>query len=210
MLWTVWWSMILFPLYFGYTGSDGGASLFRFTAWILGLPSVYFAANLAAKLDIKWIPRLHFIHTIMFFPLFILLTFSFTIGENRFEPIAIVLTLAIFSITVIFENIAGLLEQRIFLDAVPDKNRNSIYSLVPTMILIASAPMAIIGGYLIVNFGVPVTLICLGLLGLVASTFSFIAIHLMTADKPAIPDEPKVRIAGVPSDEPKVPAQVPG
>ncbi|MHA2271360.1 MAG: MFS transporter [Candidatus Hodarchaeales archaeon] len=210
MLWTVWWTMILFPLYFGYTGSDGGASLFRFTAWILGLPSVYFAANLAAKLDIKWIPRLHFIHTLMFFPLFILLTFSFPIGENRFEPIAIALTLTIFSITVIFENIAGLLEQRIFLDAVPDKNRNSVYSLVPTMILIASAPMVIIGGYLIVNFGVPLTLICMGLLALVASAFSFIAIHLMAAEKPTIPDEPKVQIAGVPSDEPKVPAQVPG
>ncbi|MFX0067149.1 MAG: hypothetical protein ACFFC7_33885, partial [Candidatus Hermodarchaeota archaeon] len=34
-LWSIWGQMILLPMYYGYTGSDMGASLFRFAAWIL-------------------------------------------------------------------------------------------------------------------------------------------------------------------------------
>ncbi|MFQ5978889.1 MAG: MFS transporter [Candidatus Heimdallarchaeota archaeon] len=210
MLWTIWGAMILFPLYFGYTGSDGGASIFRFTAWIIGLPTVYFAANIASKLEIKWIPRLHFVHALLFFPLFIILTFFFPIDVNRLELLPIVLTIGIFGITVIFENIAGILEQRIFLDAIPDKNRNSVYSLVPTMVRIFSAPAVIIGGYLIVTWGVPAALVCMGLFSLVGSTFSFIAIHLMQSDKPALPEGPKLDVASTPSEQGPVPAQTPG
>lgn len=210
MLWAIWGAMILFPLYFGYTGSDSGASVFRFTAWIIGLPTVYFAANIASKVEIKWIPRLRFVHSLLFFPLFIVLTLLFPIDVNRLELLAIVLTIGIFGVTVIFENIAGILEQRIFLDAIPDKNRNSVYSLVPTMARLFSIPAVIIGGYLIITWGVPATLLCMGLFSLVGSAFSFIAIHLMQPDKPALPEGPKLEATRAPSEQSPDPAQTPG
>lgn len=182
IVWTIWGSMILYPLYFGYTGSDSGASLFRFVVWFIGLPSMFLAANLGSKLEIKWIPRLYFIFSILFFPLFMLLTTAFPIENNEFNPIAIVLTILIFLSTIIFLDVSTLLEQRIFLDFVPDENRNSVYSLVPTLSRIISAPASVIGGIFLLNEGVPSTLSFLGLIGLIGSTLYLIAIHFMPSE----------------------------
>lgn len=204
MIWQVWGPMILYPLYFGYSGSDGGASLFRFTVWMVGLPGAFWAANLAARLDIKWIPRLQFFFTLLFFPLFVLLTFTFPVENNQFNPLAIVLTIVIFGSTIFMLNTAGLLEQRIFLDAVPDANRNSVYSLVPTLVRLAGIPAVIIGGFLIVNLGTPFTILCLGLTSLIGSIFSYLAIRLMTSETP------DVQLPEMPAQEESPTGPVPG
>ncbi|MHA2273998.1 MAG: MFS transporter [Candidatus Hodarchaeales archaeon] len=186
IVWTVWGNMILYPLYFGYTGSDSGASLFRFTVWMVGLPGAFWASNLAARLDIKWIPRLQFLFTILFFPLFIMLTLLFPIEKNIFNIFAIVGTIFCFQTTIFMLNTSGLLQQRLFLDAIPDENRNSFYSLIPTLILLSGAPAVIIGGFLIIQAGISFTIFCLGLAALVGSIFSYIAIGIMTADVPEL------------------------
>ena len=189
IVWTIWATMILFPLYFGYTGSDDGASLFRFVVWFIGIPSMFLAAHLGSKLEIKWIPRLYFIFSIMFFPLFMFLTTAFPIENNQFNPTAIVITILIFLSTVIFLDIATLLEQRIFLDFIPDENRNSVYSLVPTLARLLSAPTTVLGGIFLMELGIPSTISLLGLIGLISSTFYLIAIHFLSADRvdPGIP-----------------------
>jgi MFS family permease len=201
MLWTVWGPMVLYPLYFGYTGSDGGASLFRFTVWIIGLPGAYWAANLATRLDIRWIPRLQFLFTIAFFPLFVLLTLTFSVERNQLDPLAILCTIVFFGTTIFMLNAAGILQQRLFLDAVPDENRNSFYSLIPTVILLSGVPAVIVGGQLIIHYGVPVTIFCLGLTALVGSIIAYIAIGIMTKEVPEL-ELPPIEMVEVPKEIP--------
>ncbi|MHA1449638.1 MAG: MFS transporter, partial [Candidatus Hodarchaeales archaeon] len=88
--WMIWAQMILLPMYFGYTGSDGLASLYRFSIFIALIPIAGIAANFAAKLNIKWHPVLLAIHTGVFFTGMIFITALFPF-KNRFEPVALIL-----------------------------------------------------------------------------------------------------------------------
>lgn len=181
VVWAIWGRMILFPLYFGYTGTDAGAGILRFIAWIIGIPVLYFAANLAARLNIKWYPRIYFIFSILFFASFMLLT-AWIPPEDTFEPIAFVLMITILGSIMIFFYIAEILERRIFLDLIPDRNRSSVYSLRPTLVLLAKAPGVVIGGLFLTKLGIPLTMGILGLFGLFATMFFYIAIRLLPGE----------------------------
>ncbi|MHA2297658.1 MAG: MFS transporter [Candidatus Hodarchaeales archaeon] len=178
-LWTVWNEMILFPIYFGYTGSDGGAGLFRFIVRIAGIFMTGLAATYAAKLTTKWQPRLIVIHSILFFSSFILITSWFPItgfpNSGSLEPTAIILTFFVLVGITILIKVTRILEQRIYLDLVPDQNRNAVYSLIPTLVLLVSVPTVIISGQLLEDYGLTSTLVFLLLLGLVSTVFFFLA-----------------------------------
>ncbi len=178
IIWTIWGAMILFPLYFGYTGSDAGASAFRFGIWMLGLIPIFYSANLAAKLDTNWIPWLHLLHTYVFFVFFITLTVVFPFTDE-FELIPILLTTIFFSFSGIFIYTTNILEQRILLDLIPDENRNSIYSLIPTLIRIGSAPTIFIAGIMITEIGLPSTLIFLFILSSLGVILYFFALIIL-------------------------------
>ncbi|MFX0090219.1 MAG: MFS transporter [Candidatus Hodarchaeota archaeon] len=184
-IWTIWGNMILLPLYFGYTGSDGGASLLRFIIWVIGVPIAALAANLGSKLGIEWLPRLQFLHTLCFFSSFMLLFTWFPIYileqpiTGTFEPIAIILTIIILTFTPLIFYTANIIQQRIFFDLVPDQNRNSVYSLIPTLVLIINAPSALIGGQFLDIFGLTSTLFFLAFLGVLYPMFFYISIRLI-------------------------------
>lgn len=185
---SIYGEMILFPLYFCYTGSDAGASILRSTIWIVGMPITGLATSFGTRLDIKWYPRLNFAHVISLIGSFILLTILFPINirsqplKGNFEPIAIIITFVIVSLTWIFSFTASLLYRRMFLDLIPDQNRNSVYSLIPTLALIISAPAVVIGGQLLDSFGLTATLSFLGLLGIIASISFYISIQLLPSN----------------------------
>lgn len=181
VVWAIWAEMILFPLYFGYTGTDAGASVLRFIAWIIGIPVLYFAANFATRLNIKWYPRVYFIFSVLFFSSFMLLT-AWIPPEDEFEPIAFVLTIAILGSIIMLLYIAEILERRLFLDLIPDRNRSSVYSLRPTLVLLVRAPGVVIGGLLLTNLGISQTVGILGLLGILATVFFYIAIRLLPGE----------------------------
>lgn len=187
----IWVEMMLFPVYYGYTGVDSGVGFLRFVVLIVGTITAFYAAKLAAKMEIHWIPRLRFADTALFFWGVGILTFIFPIDKNTFTPFAIFLLITLYSSIMFFHNIAMILRQRFFLDLIPDKNRNSIYSLIPTLLLIVSAPVAVIGAWLIENLGVSLTAFILGSIGASSVFFYYFSLksYRLISEKQIISNE---------------------
>jgi MFS family permease len=182
----IWYELILFPVYFGYTGSDGGVGILRFIILAIGTVLTYYAAKIATKVRITRIPWLRLVDTVFFFWGIALLTLFFPIENNTFNPLAIIVLIINYSAIWFFYQIGNIIAQQLFLDYVPDRNRNSIYSLIPTLLLIITAPGAIIGASLIKNFGFSVTAFLLGVMGLASVTFYYFAVH-------SLPEETQAR-----------------
>lgn len=178
----IWFDLILFPVYFGYTGSDGGVGILRFVILIIGTPLTFFAAKVATKVQLNRMPWLRLIDTVLFFWGIALLTLFFPVEYNTFTPLAIIILIINYSAIWFFYQIGNIITQQLFLDYVPDQNRNSIYSLIPTVLLIITAPGAVIGGFLIKNFGFSVTTFVLGGMGLVSVAFFYFSVRLIPED----------------------------
>lgn len=175
----IWYELILFPVYFGYTGSDGGVGILRFIILVVGTPLTYYAAKVATNVEIKKIPWLRLIDIVFFLWGIALLTALFPIEYNTFTPLAVILLIVNYSAIWFFYQIGNIIGQQIFLDYVPDRNRNSIYSLVPTLILLFTAPAAVIGASLIKNFGFSVTAFLLGTVGILSVIFYHFSVRLI-------------------------------
>ncbi len=175
----IWFELILFPVYFGYTGSDGGVGILRFVILIIGTPLTYYAAKAAAKVKAKRIPWFRFLDTVIFFWGIAVLTALFPIDYNTFTPLAVIILIIIYSTIWFFYQIGNIIAQQIFLDYVPDRNRNSIYSLVPTLLLLITAPAAVIGASLIQNLGFSVTAFILGTVGMLSVTLYHFSVRLI-------------------------------
>jgi hypothetical protein len=76
-----------------------------------------------------------------------------------------------------------ILRQRLFLDIIPDRNRNSIYSLIPTLLLITGAPVMIIGGFLIENLGISSTAWILGTVGVFSFFFYYVSLRMIPKEQ---------------------------
>jgi MFS family permease len=177
-VWSIWGTFILFPLYFGYTGTDFGAGGFRFLAWINQSMTASRAAKVASGLKpSKWLPITEIIVMLGYFGSFAIIFFFFPLSDS-FQPVPIILTLVVFIFLDAVVNIYIVLQQRLYLDIVPDKIRNSIYSLIPTLALITSAPFVAFGGTLI-TLGYSNTLIILSIIGTVAVGFQVFAFRIM-------------------------------
>ena len=126
--WLIWGNLILFPLYFGYTGSDIGASTLRTTLFFVGIPTGFFMANVSKKIGNERFSIVIFLQLLTFFPSFILLTYFVPIS-NEFNLIGIIGTFILLATLVgLLFNLGNTLAQRILLDLVPSENRNSVYS----------------------------------------------------------------------------------
>jgi hypothetical protein len=177
-VWSIWGTFILFPLYFGYTGTDFGAGVFRFLAWINQSLTASRAARISAELKpSKWLPITEAIVMLGYFGSFAIIIFFFPFS-NTLQFVPIILTLLSFVILDAVVNMYIILQQRLYLDIIPDKIRNSIYSLVPTLGLITSAPFVAFGGTLI-TIGYSGTLIVLSVIGIIAISFQVLAFRLM-------------------------------
>ena len=178
-LWSVWGNMILFPLYFGYTGNDLGAGIFRFLAWIGAAITAAKAAQVATRLnEIKWIPRLELFVMLGYFGFFAILIAIFPLNNNL-NLTGIILTIAAMFFLDMGVNAVENLRQKLFLDLIPDEIRNSIYSLIPTLTLIVSAPVVSIAGGVVETIGFPITLGILAGLSIIAAFFYYISTRMM-------------------------------
>ncbi|MHA3963672.1 MAG: hypothetical protein AM325_009045, partial [Candidatus Thorarchaeota archaeon SMTZ1-45] len=95
----------------------------------------------------------------------------------------IVILFSLFTVTMFFGGFAEILTQRELLDAIPDRNRNSLYSLQPTILLLLSTPQIAMFGWLIPRIGFPMTLLlcaCVSLVGVLIIRYA------LTLEKPVI------------------------
>ncbi len=186
----VWSNLILFPMYFSYLFTDIAVASYRtllFTPSIVsGERSGVWSRRFNPK---KWIPRFRFLQAggfvfyfifaaIMFFfppPPALLpaieLTLPFTSVVFLSIPVESVVPVMFIALTFTFTMFCGacaeILTQREMLDVVPNKIRNSMYSLQPTIMILFAIPQIGIFGWIIPIIGFPLTLLIIGLVNLV-------------------------------------------
>ena len=147
--WLIWSNLILFPLYFGYTGSDFGTSIIRTTIFLVEIPARLYVAKWSIRFKNDQFPILLFLHLFIFFPAYLIL-FWLLPPQNSFNLIGFIATIVIMNVSNSFViRIAYILRDRIIIDLVPSDVRNSVYSLIPTLVSIFGSPILIIAGHLV-------------------------------------------------------------
>jgi MFS family permease len=181
----VWGNLILFPIYYGYLETDTAVAALR---TLVMIPLVVYSerSGVWAKRFVpeKWIPRFRFIQTAgaVFFWIVAAIYFifppppegspmiSFMIPGTDIlilqAPIAslvpVLMLVILFYVCGAFLQVAGVLTSRIFVDAIPNRVRNGVYSLFPTVVMLFGIPQIIFFGMFIPFAGIPATLILCG------------------------------------------------
>jgi MFS family permease len=187
---SVWANLILFPMYYSYLLTDVAVASFR---TVVMIPLVFYSerSGIWAKRysPKKWIPRFRFLQSAgaAFFWIFALIMFIFPVPPPNSPlidytfpgtdilvlrvPIASIIPVAImilvFFTVGIFYQLANVLTSRVFIDAIPNRVRNGVYSLFPTVVLLMSIPQIGFFGWLLSVAPLPLTLILVGIISTV-------------------------------------------
>ena len=177
----VWSELILFPMYFSYLISDVAVSSFRTALFVPGIVQTERSGVWSQKFEPKkWIPRFRllqgtgfvfymaFAAIMFFFPPasvgveMLMLTIPYTQIVIMQLPVTSILPVLLMTITFvatgIFGGFAEILTQRELLDVIPNKIRNSMYSLSPTIGILFAMPLIALFGWLIPAAGFPITM----------------------------------------------------
>ena len=138
------------------------------------MKSAQKAKHLSEK---KWIPILSFIEQGFYFGLTAVITWFIPIFPKGFKIVGIIFIYFNFAIGYYFREIHRYLTQKLYLEIIPDEMRNSLYSLLPTLGLLFSAPLIIIMANSIDKFGIPFTLLILLILATIASGFEYLSLR---------------------------------
>lgn len=185
----VWGNLILFPMYYLYLITDVGVASFRTLLFIPGIFSQERSGVWSRRFEPKrWIPRFRLMQTcgFIFFWVFAALMAFFppatssaniltlywpftgiellTLPVENIVPIALIFTT--FVSTSFFGGFAEILTQRVLLDVIPNRIRNSMYSLFPTIATLFAIPQIALFGWLITIIGFPMTLAACGVVSL--------------------------------------------
>ena len=182
----VWGNLILFPMYYSYMLTDVAVASFR---TIVMIPLVFYAERSGVWArrfsPKKWIPRFRFLQSAgaVFFWLFAIIMIVFPVpppGSPMIDiyfpgtsililrvPVdsllPVVLMIVVFFVAAIFLQLAGVLTSRVFVDAIPNRVRNGVYSLFPTVVLLLSIPQIAFFGWFI-SVSIPGTLVLIGII----------------------------------------------
>jgi hypothetical protein len=173
----VWWNLMLFPLYFSLLVTQVAVSAFRTIVFIPQAVANERSGVLAKRFEpTKWIPRfrvLQFMGVVFYLALAAIVHFFPTIPAGTdpatvdfltiFIPftnlplieipvqtvLPVLLLFLVFVALNMFGSLAGILTQRVMLDVIPNRIRNSMYSLQPTLVMLLSMPLIAFYGWLI-------------------------------------------------------------
>jgi MFS family permease len=178
----IWGSLILLPLYFGYSGSDSIAATLRTSAFVIGVPISLYTAKISQRFKKDKVPHLTFLFVILFFPGFILVTTLIPI-TNELNLAGCIITVILLNalIPTLFD-LGTILRQRIMLDLVPSENRNAVYSLIPTIISIMGIFLLPISGVIIESYGLPAGIFVAFSVAVVSAIFITLGIHFHKLD----------------------------
>ena len=180
----VWSGLILFPLYEGFAKTDSLLSILRSTIFIFSAICTGIAGSVSVRIHNtkKWLSICILSTDVLFFlGMFIMLVFNPI--PSVFNFLSLVLVVFFFTFAFSPRYLADVLKPRFYLDVIPDHNRNAIYSLIPTAILVVSIFALPLGGYLIETIGIEVTILILAVNGLVGSSLTAWAIYTHQVDK---------------------------
>ncbi|TFG26310.1 MFS transporter [Candidatus Thorarchaeota archaeon] len=183
----VWGNLILYPMYYSYLVTDVAVAGFR---TVVMLPLVFYAERSgvwAKRFEAKkWLPRFRFLQSAgaAFFWIFAIIIFVFPIPAedspmiSYFLPgteililqvpapamIPVILMILVFFVVGIFYQLANVLTSRVFIDAIPNRVRNGVYSLFPTVVLLLSIPQIAFFGWLLSVAPISITLFLCGII----------------------------------------------
>jgi MFS family permease len=178
-------NFVMYSVYFGYTGTDLGASIFRYIVWIFGFIITWLLADIIKKWDPYRIKDVHFIHSWYFYPLLGLFLMLIPINNTLLLEGALISGFLI-NTGHLMREIIGILTSRLYLDVIPDRNRNSFYSLIPTLVLIFSAPLTWISGYIADNLNLGYLMFFLFVIALISSILMIGAIRTLKVNNQEI------------------------
>ena len=172
-----WWHIILFPLYFSFLVTLVAVSAFRTLVFIPQALANERSGVLAKRFEPKkWIPRFRILQFmgVIFYLVLAVIVYLFPGIEAGTDPetiefftvlipftnlplieipvqtvVPVTLLFILFVALSLFGAIAGILTQRVMLDVIPNRIRNSMYSLQPTLIMLVSMPLVVFFGWFI-------------------------------------------------------------
>jgi hypothetical protein len=141
----------------------------------VGIPLGIVMANVSKRFSNEKYPIIQFLGLILYFPPFILLL-TVIPTTNSFNLLGLVLTALILTVSInCLLDIAGILQGRTLLDLIPSENRNSVYSLIPTLVSVIAIPILPIAGILIEDYGMVAGVIVPLFISLVGAFFVFVS-----------------------------------
>ena len=151
--WAIWSMLVLFPIYFGYTGDDLGANLLRTIIYLSSVPIGLYVAKFSKRFSINHYSKFLLLFFLLFFPAYIILLILVPV-QNNFNLIGFICTILIMNgfIGVIYRT-ADILRRRLMVDLVPSENRTAVYSLLPTITSLLAMLLLPVTGQLIDSFG---------------------------------------------------------
>lgn len=170
---TIWSSLLLLPLFFAYTGSDIAISIMRTAIWIIIIPLHLYMATLSKKISNKRLSIAMAFHAFLLFSGWLVIITLIPI-ENQFNLLGMlgVMVVAI-SINGTLLAILMILRSRILLDIVPDQFRNSVYSLIPSLVALLGIPIIPIVGVIVELYGLESGIIISLVIAIIASICIF-------------------------------------
>ncbi len=172
----VWGSFILMIVYYSFLYEQKSVAIFRTIIFAFGIlwteRAGVWTRNLSPR---RWIAVFRYLQICgPFFFIGIAAIFVFmppTPGipfPFTFLQLPTILVCLAFILGGLFGSAANLLVQRLLLDMIPDRNRNSLYSLFPTLTLLLATPQLILFSGLLPVYGVAVVLVGLCLVSILA------------------------------------------
>jgi MFS family permease len=155
---SVWGYFFLFPIYFGYTGSDKWTNILRGIIFISGILSSLLATIVIKNFTPrKWIPRFILFFVLIWNSGYLIFLTLIPLPLNEVDAsfnITAMFIVFVFAFILSFLSTAFfILFQKLMLELVPDENRNSYYSLLPTIGVLTAAVLFPFIGDLIKSTG---------------------------------------------------------
>lgn len=194
---SVWGNLILFGIYYSFLYEQKAVALFRTLLYIVGVISLERAGVWTKKLNpTRWVAIFAFLQSggaVFYFAFaFITATLPSLLVNGvtvpfpwMFFQLPSLIVCLTFVITGIFDGALNVLQQRLVLDLIPDRTRNSLYSLFPTLTLIFGAPQLIFFSGILPIFGPPPILIGLGLVSTSGCLLIALGMHFRPKSKKA-------------------------
>jgi MFS family permease len=194
--WTIWGMLILFPVYFGYTGDDFKANLLRTIIYLNGFLIGLYVARVSKKFSTEHYPKILLVFIFLFFPA-ILSLLLFIPVQNNFNLIGFILIILIMNCcTGFIYRIGEVLRMRLLVDLIPSVNRNAVYSLIPTITSLLGVLLLPIAGQIIDRFelvGGVVVVLSVYFIAFLSITIGFKFMNQNKSDLPIDGSKPKGR-----------------
>ncbi|MDH5402646.1 MAG: MFS transporter [Candidatus Heimdallarchaeota archaeon] len=150
---TIWFNIMVYPIYFVYTESDTSNGIIVVIITVLSLYFISKAGKWGSKRSVKKTlsPIILFDNLFTYGAIFLLLIYL--PPKNNNIQYALVLLIFISFITEVLYATSKIITRKFYLDIIPDHIRTSFYSVLPSIALIMTAGINFIGSeYIAIDF----------------------------------------------------------